>query len=109
MADLNTNKPSDPDVATGKLRDGWTYRIERIPIKNSFRVTVLHPYGDALSGGVPWPIEDPSLDVDPSYPTYPTVEEAISAAEGYLDRLSEVWGYPDPEKMSARGLRPALW
>src|SRR5437016_1994012 len=95
---LNTNDTNDYRVATGKLKDGWTYDIERVPKTNRFRATVLHPYGDAPSGGVPWPIEDPGLDVNPTYPTYPTLEEALSAAEGYIDALSELPGYPDPDK-----------
>jgi hypothetical protein len=109
MPGLNTNDPNDYRVAIGKLKDGWSYHIERVPRTDRFRAAVLHPYGDAPSGGVPWPIEDPSLAIDPTYPTYPTIEEAISAAERYIDRLSELRGYPDPEKMSARGLRPTLW
>jgi hypothetical protein len=106
---LNTNDPNDSRVAMGKIKDGWTYDIRSIPKSDRFCATVLHPYGDAASGGVPWPIEDPTVEADPEHPTYQTVEEAISAARGYVDRLSELRGYPDPEKMSARGLRPTLW
>jgi hypothetical protein len=109
MPGLNKYDPNDTRVATGKLKDGWTYDISSIPRSDRFRATVLHPYGDAASGGVPWPIEDPSFEADPAHPTYITVEEAISAARGYVDRLSELRGYPDPDKMSARGLRPTLW
>jgi len=109
MPDLNTNDSNDYRVARGKLKDGWTFDIARIPIANRFRATVLHPYGDEPSGGVPWPIEDPSLEVDPAHPTYPTIDEAIAAAKEYVDKLSELRGYPDPDKMSARGFRPALW
>lgn len=109
MPGLNTNDPNDTRVAMGKLKDGWTYQISSIPRSDRFCATVLHPYGDAPSGGVPWPIEDNGLDADPAYPTYPTIEEAISAARRYIDMLSELRGYPDPEKMSARGLRPTLW
>ncbi|MGA7732223.1 MAG: hypothetical protein WCD37_13245 [Chloroflexia bacterium] len=109
MPGLNESDPNDYRVARGKLKDGWTYNVERIPKTDRFRATVLHPYGDAPSGGTPWPIEDSSFNADPAHPTYPTVEEAISAAEGYVDRLSELRGYPDPDKMSARGFRPALW
>ena len=109
MTGLNLNNPNDYRVAIGNLKDGWTYSIERIPKTSRFRATVLHPYGDAPAGGVPWPIEDPDLGLEAAHPTYPTIEEAISAAEGYVNRLGEIPGYPDPDKMSARGLRPALW
>ena len=105
---LNTNNPNDFRVATGKLKDGWTYDIKGIPKTDRFCATVLHPCGDAASRGVPWPIEDPNLYADPAHPTYPTIEEAISAARGYVDTLSELPGYPDPDKMSARGFRPKL-
>ena len=100
---------NDARVATGKLKDGWTYEVRSMPGTGTFCATVLHPYGDAASGGVPWPIEDPAFDADPMHPTYPTVEEAVSAARGYVERLSELHGYPDPDKMSARGFRPTLW
>ena len=103
MPGLNTNDPNDTRVATGKLKDGWTYDVRSIPKSDRFRATVLHPYGDAASGGTPWPIEDPTLSADPAHPIYPTVEEAVSAASQYVDRLSELPGYPDPDKMSARG------
>ena len=93
----------------GELRDGWIYSIERIPGSSRFRATVIHPYGDALTGGVPWPIEDPRSHENPSYPVYETVEEAVRAAEAYVNMLADVHGYPDPDKMSARGFRPALW
>jgi hypothetical protein len=106
---LNTNDLNDSRVATGKLEDGWTYDIRSIPITNTFCATVLHPYGDASSGGVPWPIEDPTHYADPTHPTYLTIEEATSAARRYIEILSELRGYPDPDKMSARGFRPALW
>lgn len=106
---LNTVNFDDTRVATGRLQDGWTYDIRSIPKTSRFSATVLHPYGDATSGGVPWPIEDPTHDADPAHPTYPTIEEAIVAARRYGDMLSELRGYPDPEKMSARGLRPTLW
>ena len=109
MPGLNMNDPNDSRVATGKLKDGWIYDIRSIPKSDRFYATVLHPYGDAASGGVPWPIEDASCNIDPAHPTYTTIGEAISAARGYVDRLSELRGYPDPEKMSARGLRPTLW
>lgn len=109
MPGLNTNDSNDFRVAEGKLKDGWTYAIECVPKTDRFRATVLHPYGDAPSGGVPWPIEDPDQAVDPAHPTYPGISEAISAAEAYIDRLSQLRGYPDPDKMSARGLRPTLW
>jgi len=109
MPDLNAHGSNYDGVTGGKLKDGWTYDIERIPKSNGFRATVLHPYGDAASGGTPWPIEDPSAEADPAHPSYPTIDEAISAAARYVDMLSEVRGYPDPDKMSARGLRPALW
>lgn len=109
MPGLNTNDPNDRTVAQGKLKDGWTYDIESIPRTNRFRATVVRPYGDAASGGVPWPIEDPNLAVDPTHPTYSTIEEAIAAAEGYLTLISEISGYPDPDKMSPRGFRPAIW
>jgi hypothetical protein len=75
----------------------------------TFRVTVLHPYGDAPSGGVPWPIEDPTMGDHSAHPTYATVEEAIAAAHRYVEALSELRGYPDPDKMSPRGFRPTLW
>src|SRR5690349_17830641 len=105
--------PNDSRVATGKLKDGWTYDIRSIPRSERFCATVVHPYGDAASGGVPWPIEDSAPgghpDADLAHPTYATIEEAISAARRYVDRLSELRGYPDPEEMSARGLRPTLW
>ena len=109
MPGLNPNNPNDLRVAGGKLKDGWTYDIESIPKTDRFRATVLHPYGDAPSGGVPWPIEDQSLDGDTTHPTYPTIEEAIAAAERYVETLSAIKGYPDPDKMSPRGFRPALW
>lgn len=111
MQGLNTNNPDDYRVAFGSLKDGWTYTIERIQGASGYRATVSHPYGDAPSGGVPWPIEDPdlALDLDPARPTYPTIEAAISAAQGYVDKLSELRGYPDPDKMSPRGFRPAIW
>jgi hypothetical protein len=109
MPGLNANNPTDLRVAGGKLKDGWTYDIERIPRTDRFRATVLHPYGDDPSGGVPWPIEDPGAAPDPAHPTYPTVEHAITAAQEYIDRLSQLRGYPDPDKMSARGLRPTIW
>lgn len=109
MPGLNKSDPNDDRVATGKLKDGWTYDIRSIPSSDRFRATVVHPYGDAASGGVPWPIEDPDHNADPAHPTYATTEEAISAARGYVDRLSELRGYPNPEEMSARGLRPTLW
>lgn len=109
MPGLNTNDPNDHRVAQGKLKDGWTYAVERIPKTDKFRASVLHPYGDAPTGGSSWPIEDPRLDIDPAHPTYLTVEDAITAAQQYVDRLSELKGYPDPDKMSARGFRPALW
>lgn len=108
MPDVSTNSRSDLRVAEGKLKDGWTYFVERIPKIGKFRAIVVHAYEDA-SGGASWPIEDPSLDIDPMYPTYRTIEDAVAGAEGYVDRLSEVGGYPDPDKMSARGFRPALW
>lgn len=106
---LNTNDPNDIRVATGKLKDGWTYDIRSIPKTDRFCATVLHPYGDASSGGVPWPIEDPTFAEDPAHPTYPTIDAAVSAARAYIEILGELHGYPDPDKMSARGLRPALW
>ena len=109
MPGLNTNEPNDYRVAWGKLKDGWTYDIERMPKTNRFRATVLHPYGAAPVGGVHWPIEDSSLDAESAHPTYPTVEEAISAAEKYVVMLSELRGYPDPDKMSPRGFRPTIW
>ena len=109
MPGLNANDPNDRRVAGGKLKDGWTYDIESVPRTGRFRATVLHPYGDAPSGGVPWPIEDPDLEVDPTHPTYPSIEEAVAAAARYVDTLSEIRGYPDPDKMSPRGFRPALW
>lgn len=109
MPDLKLNKPDNYRVAAGKLRDGWTYEVERVGHTERFRATVLHPYGDALDGGVPWPIEDANDDSDSAHPTYPTIEAAIRAAEVYVNRLGEVRGYPDPDKMSARGLRPTLW
>jgi hypothetical protein len=96
-------------VAGGKLQDDWTYSIERIPRTDMFRVWVLHPYGDAQSGGTPWPIEDPDSDADPAYPTYASIEDATAAAKRYVDLLSNLAGYPDPDKMSARGLRPHIW
>lgn len=102
MADTNGR-------ASGSLKDGWRYQVERIPVTNRFHVTVVHPYGDEPSGGVPWPIEDPDATPDPAHPTYSTVEGAIAAARAYLERLSDLRGYPDPDKMSARGFRPALW
>jgi hypothetical protein len=106
---LNKNNPNDLRVATGKLKDGWTYDISSVPKTDRFGATVLHPYSDAISGGVPWPIEDTSLDIDPTHPTYLTIEQALAAARAYVDRLSELRGYPNPDKMSARGLRPTLW
>jgi hypothetical protein len=109
MPGLNKNDLDDSRVATGKLKDGWTYDIKSIPRSGRFLATVTHPYGDAATGGVPWPIEDPGFVADSAHPTYATIEEAISAARGYVGRLSDVRGYPDPEKMSARGLRPTLW
>jgi hypothetical protein len=109
VPDLNTNDPNDTLVAMGKLKDGWTYDVRSIPKTNTYYATVLHPYGDAASGGAPWPIEDPTLSADSGHPTYPTIEEAASAARGYVDILSELPGYPDPDKMSTRGFRPTLW
>jgi hypothetical protein len=109
MPGLNTSNPNDFRVAMGKLSDGWTYDIERIPKSERFRATVVHPYGSAASGGVPWPVEDPGADVDPTYPTYTTIEEAVLAATRYVEALSHLPGYPDPDKMSARGFRPTLW
>ena len=109
MPGLNINNPNGNKVAAGPLKDGWSYEIQRVPKSDRFRATVVHPYGDQLSGGTPWPTEDPDLDIDPAHPTYPTIEEAISAAHRYIDTLSELAGYPDPDKMSARGLRPTLW
>ena len=109
MSGLNTNELNGYRFASGTLKDGWTYDIERMPKTNRFRAIVLHPYGDAPSGGVPWPIEDPSLDVVSAHPTYLTVEEAILAAEKYVDMLSELRGYPDPDKMSPKGFRPTIW
>jgi|SRR5687768_3574329 len=109
MQSMNLNGPTGYRVAGGKLKDGWTYDIERVPKTDRFRATVLHPYGNAPSGGVPWPIEDPILDAEAAHPTYPTAEEAIAAAERYVDLLSELRGYPDPDKMSPRGFRPAIW
>jgi hypothetical protein len=106
---LNKYNPNDARVASGKLKDGWTYDISSDPRSDRFCATVLHPYGDAASGGVPWPIEDPTSEADPAHPTYLTIEEAIVAARKYVDMLSELRGYPDPDKMSARGLRPTLW
>jgi len=103
------NNPSDLRMASGRLEDGWTYDVERIPKSESFRAIVVHPYGNAPTGGVPWPIEDPTVDGDSAHPTYPTIEEAISAAIRYVDLLSNMQGYPDPDKMSARGLRPTIW
>jgi len=38
---LNTNNPNDLRVTWGKLKDGWTYDVERIPKSDRFRVTVL--------------------------------------------------------------------
>lgn len=109
MPGLNKNDSTDSRVATGKVKDGWTYDIRSIPRSDRFCATIVHPYGDAASGGVPWPIEDPGYVASPAHPTYTTIEEAISAARGYVDKLSELRGYPDPENMSARGLRPTLW
>jgi hypothetical protein len=106
---LNTSDPNDSRVAMGRLKDGWAYDIMSIPKSDRFRATVEHPYGDASSGGTPWPIEDPTLNADPEHPTYPTIEDAVSAASRYIDRLSELRGYPDPDQMSARGFRPTLW
>lgn len=93
----------------GELKDGWIYSIEPLPGSSRLRVTVVRPYGDASTGGVPWPIEDPGSQLDSAHPTYATVEEAVRAAEAYVDLLAEVHGYPDTDKMSARGFRPALW
>jgi hypothetical protein len=109
MPGLNTNDPDDRRVAVGRLKDGWTYDIELVPKTDRYRATVVHPYGEAASGGTPWPIEDPSLSVNSTYPTYATVAQAISAAQEYVDLLSDLPGYPDPDKMSARGFRPTLW
>lgn len=109
MPGLNTINSNDTQVATGKLRDGWTYDIRSILKSDRFYATVLHPYGDAATGGTPWPIEDPTLSEDTGHPTYPTIEEAALAARGYVDLLSELPGYPDPDKMSTRGFRPTLW
>jgi hypothetical protein len=106
---LNKNNPNDTRVATGKLKDGWTYDVRSIPKSERFYATVLHPYGDAASGGVPWPIEDLTLSAESGHPTYPTIEEATSGARRYVDILSELPGYPDPDKMSTRGFRPTLW
>jgi hypothetical protein len=109
MPGIDVNNPNDSRIASGSIRDGWIYDIERVPKTDRFRVTVVHPYGDAPSGGTPWPIEDPLTDGDPAHPTYPTVEEAISAAQRYVDLLSDLPGYPDPALMSARGFRPTIW
>ena len=106
---LNKNNPNDYRVAMGRLKDGWTYDVRSIPESDRFCATVLHPYGDATSGGVPWPIEDPTLTADSAHPTYLTVDEAVAAARAYVELLSELRGYPDPDKMSARGFRPMLW
>ncbi len=109
MPESNTTNPKNLRVASGALRDGWTYDVQSIPTTNRFRATVSHPYGDDPSGGTPWPIEDSSFDADPPHPTYATVEAAVSAADRYVDRLSELKGYPDPDKMSTRGFRPTIW
>jgi len=109
MPGLNTRNSNDHRVAIGNLKDGWTYSIERSSESSRFHATIFHPYGDAPSGGVPWPIEDQDLGLDSARPTYSTIQEAITASEKYVDRLSELRGYPDPEKMSPRGFRPTMW
>jgi|GEM_PF-5140466 len=109
MPGLNVNSLNGNKVATGQLKDGWTYEIACVPKTSRFHATVMHPYGDLLSGSTSWPIEDPDLDIDPAHPTYPTIEEAISAAGKYVDALGQLAGYPNPDNMSARGFRPNLW
>jgi hypothetical protein len=109
MPGTNAVSPDDSRIASGTIRDGWSYDIERIPKTDRFRATVVRPYGDAQSGGTPWPIEDPLTDTDPAHPTYATVEDALSAVERYVDLLADLPGYPDPALMSARGFRPCIW
>ena len=109
MPGLNKNDPNDYRVAIGKLKDGWAYDISSTPKTDRFCATVSHPYADGISGGATWPIEDPTQIADSAHPTYPTIEGADIAARRYVDLLSELRGYPDPEKMSARRFRPTIW
>ena len=112
MLGWNTNHLNNHQVATAMLKDGWTCDVQRMSGTDRFLATVVHPL---LSGGVPWPIEDPSMNaedvdrhLDTAHPTYLTIGEAMSGAQRYVDILSEMIGYPDPHKMSARGDRPML-
>src|SRR5688572_15067069 len=116
MLGWNTNHLNNFQVATAMLKDGWTADVQRMSRSDRFVATVVHPFGNELSGGVPWPIEDPSLnaeDIDrhpnTAHPTYLTIGEAMSGAQRYVDILSKMAGYPDPHKMSARGDRPILF
>ena len=111
MLGANTTGPDEFRKIVGNLKDGWSYEIRRVARSERFSATVVRAYGDAPTGGSPWPIEDPSIadGTDPAHPTYATVEEALAAAERYVLILSDLPGYPDPAKMSARGFRPTIW
>src|SRR5215210_1739013 len=100
MLGWNTGDQNNYQVATAMLKDGWTCDVQRMPRTDKFSATVVHPYGDELSGGVSWPIEDPLLradgadgadkHLDTAHPTYLSIGEAMSGAKRYVDILSEM-------------------
>lgn len=105
----NKNDLNDYRVVMGKLKDDWTYYIRSVPASDRFYATVSHPCGFDLPGGAPWFIADPTQIADPAHPTYQTIEEAEVAARRYVDILSGMPGYPDLDRMSARGFRPTTY